>query len=383
MKTYQKVILSLFLALLITAPAVSFAASVRGGNYVNIESEEIQDNLYIGAGQSDIKAKVEGDLVVGSGESRINSEVVGDVIVLGGTVFLDGVVEGDVRILGGEVYIQGDINGELLVIGGEVHIESDSKLDNDVILIGGNIFIEGESSGDFRIIGGKVSLNNSLSGNANITTQNLSFGNNSFINGAVYYFAPDKAFQYEGAEINGEISYNQINTIRDSGVVKQAILSFISFWILLKFVTTLLLTFILVFVFKVFSQQTTEYGIKSIGRSLLIGILSTILIPIVVFVLFISLIAMPLSILILLAYFFFLIISFAVAGIILGSLIKKVFTKSDSIEISFNTATLGVVILTIVQFVPVLGDLTRLFFFLVAFGAITHYIYMNIRWRKP
>jgi hypothetical protein len=83
-------------------------------------------------------------------------------------------------------------------------------------------------------------------------------------------------------------------------------------------------------------------------------------------------------------FLFILIISGAISGIVLGALIKKVFKKGkdgDGFEISFQTATLGVILLAIVQFVPYIGELSRFVFYVVSVGAVAHSVYMNIRWR--
>ena len=70
------------------------------------------------------------------------------------------------------------------------------------------------------------------------------------------------------------------------------------------------------------------------------------------------------------------------AGIILGTLIHRLIKKADHTEINFQNTTIGVIILTVLQFVPVLGEITRLVFLVVAIGAIVNYLYQGIRFRK-
>ena len=79
-------------------------------------------------------------------------------------------------------------------------------------------------------------------------------------------------------------------------------------------------------------------------------------------------------------YIFALIITTSVASIAVGALIKRAFSKEDVLEVSFSTASIGVVILTLLQFVPFVGEVTRFVFFMAAFGAIWKYIYSQIRW---
>lgn len=367
---------------ILLAPNFVFAADFRGGNNINISDQEIPGNLYIGAGNSNINTNVNGDLTIASGESRVSGVVNGDLIILGGSVVFDGLVNGDVRIVGGDVKIKGNVTGELVVVGGDVLIEKEASVNGATFLLGGLVQIDSKSDQNIKVLGGKVVLNSEINGHIEITTQDLNLTNNAKINGYLSYFAPEKFNQDIGSEVLGEVSYNQIKSIEDNGLIKQTILSFINFWILLRFITTLLLAFILVYVFKVFSQKTTEFTLDNFGVSILIGLLIIFVVPIISVILFASLIGMPISVLLFLTLIFAMIISPAVAGIILGALFKKVYKKTDNIEVSFHTATLGVVLLSVVKFVPFLGEIISLLFFTVALGGIAHYIYMNIRWAK-
>jgi hypothetical protein len=55
--------------------------------------------------------------------------------------------------------------------------------------------------------------------------------------------------------------------------------------------------------------------------------------------------------------------------------LKKTFTKNKNLEVSFNTAAIGVVVLTLLQFVSVIGDITRFVSFLQPVGSIWIYLY--------
>jgi len=372
----------LILTVLVGIPVPALAFGFQLGNEISLPADEKFDqNLYIGANKSDISSEVNGDLSVVSNITTLRANVSEDATVAGRIVNVYGTVKGDLRVAGGKIFINGTVDGDLVAVGGVVHVTDEAQINGDAILLGGRVIIDGPTAGFLKIISGQVTINNTLSGNAQITTQDMIFGSRANITGNIDYFAPQKGIEESGSDLNGIITFNQIDSIRDNSLVKQAILSFINFWILLRFVTVLILSFILIYIFRVFSQKTTEYAIHHFGKSLLFGFLFLIILPIISAIFLISLIALPLGILFLLAYFFFLIISSAVSGIVVGTLISKVIWKKDNFEINFRSATIGVILLTLVQFVPIFGEITRALFFLVALGAVSNYIYMNIRWR--
>ena len=177
----------------------------------------------------------------------------------------------------------------------------------------------------------------------------------SRVSGTLNYFSPNELEQNEDVNISGTVNFNRVESVQENGVIQQAIVNFLNFWILLRFITTLLLTFLIVYIFKVFSQKTTEFSIRSFFPSFITGILVAIALPVVALVAFISLILLPISILLILTYIFALIITTSVASIAVGALIKRAFSKEDVLEVSFSTASIGVVILTVLKFGPFVG----------------------------
>lgn len=373
--------LTLFIFGIFTVPATVSAAVVRSNSEVEISSEEtISENLYIASGRTTINGNVDGDLSVASGDVLLRGIVKDDVIIFGGDIEITGSVSGDLRIVGGDVRVSGHVDGDLLIVGGQVNILPDASVDGDILLVGGKILVEGPINTNLRAIGGNIELKGEIGGGANITTQRLDLESGTKITGTLNYFSPQEFRKGDNVEILGKINFNQISSLKENGIIQQAVVSFLNFWMLLKFVTTLLLTFILVYIFKVFSQRTIEDTFKSFLPSFVTGILVAIFMPVAIAVFFVSLILIPISILLILSYIFILILSTAISGIAIGALVKKAFSKSENFEVTFNTAVIGVVIITLLQFVPYLGEITRILFFMAAFGAIWRYIYRQIRW---
>lgn len=387
MMLVKRILLGFFLLPTFIVPSFVYALDLRTGSDISVpfvESDEnrSENNIYIVSGNSHTEDKIKGDLSVLSGETTISGVIEKDLLVGAGKVTLTGEVFGDVRLAGGDVIIKGIVHGDTVVLGGDVRIEDGSDLRGDILIAGGRVFVDAPITSFLKIVGGHITINDKLSGNTEITTQQLIFTDKAEVSGTLLYFSPTSARQNEDTVLSGEINFNQINSITDSTVFKKVVLNFINFWVLLQFVTTLLISFLLVYIFKVFSQEVSDYALNSFWKSILFGILSIVLIPIISIIFFISLIALPISIMLMLTLTFMFVLAYSVAGIIVGMLIHKVMKKGEDPTVSFQSATIGVILLTVLQFVPYIGDLTRFIFFIIAIGTMSHYIYRHIRFNK-
>jgi cytoskeletal protein CcmA (bactofilin family) len=369
---------ALFVGLSAT-PVSTRAAEIITETSVLLDQNNVYyENLYIGAGSTNISSEVNSDLTIVGGEVKVSSKVTGDIFVAGGNVDFSGQVEGDLRIIGGEVNITGDIIGDVLIVGGNVFVSDEATLLNDVLLIGGEINFESDSSKRLKVVSGKVLINGNVDGESEITTQSLQIGPDAKINGIFSYYSPQKFSENSGAEILGTINYNKINTIQDTGIIKQAVVNFLNFWLLLRFITTLIIAFILVYVFRIFSVGVNGIVTKSFFKSLFAGFLSVILLPIATLIFIISLVGMPIGFLLLTVFISAMIITPAVSGIFLGGWLRKILGKSDEYLVDFHSATVGVILFTILQFIPVIGEFLRFMLAMVALGAMVRYSYRVI-----
>jgi hypothetical protein len=373
-KTLLTFLSVLFLAPILV-PQVANSAEIITETTVNLgDTETYYENLYIGAGSTNISSEVNSDLTIIGGETFVSSKVTGDVFVAGGEIEFSGQVEGDLRIIGGDVTIAGDVIGDILIIGGNVLVTDQATLLNDVLLVGGDINFQSDSNKRLKVVAGKVFINGVISGDSEITTQSLGIGSGSDISGIFSYYSPKKFEQQDGAVVTAEINYNKINTIRDTGIIKNTIVNVLNFWILLKFITTLIIAFILVHVLKVFSVRVNDIISSSFVKSILAGLLTIFLVPIIILVFFISLVGLPIGLLVTLIFTILMLIAPAVSGVYLGSWIRKILGKTSEYLVDFHSAAIGVILYTILQFIPVVGDFIRFVVMIAALGAMIRFI---------
>lgn len=355
-------------------PLFSNAAEVQTNLELNIQQDTVfTENTYFLANKNNVNGAFEQDLFIGGFENYFNGQVNNDLFVVGLNSNIQGNVNGDLRIISGNVDIRGKIQGDLVVFGGEVILQEGSDISGDVILVGGKI-IQNTTVEKLKIISAYAEINSTINSDLEATTQKLILSKNANIQGNLTYYSPASFEKDSQATINGFTNYNQINNISDTGFVKTTLINLVTFWHLLKFITTLILALILVFFFRVFTQNIIDISIDKPIKSFGIGLLGSILIPVVLSILMLSLFAFPIGLIGLLIYIILFSISVALSGIIVGSIIYSFINKKQDSVVSFKTASIGVVIITFISFVPYMGPATKIIFDLVAIGSVLVYL---------
>jgi cytoskeletal protein CcmA (bactofilin family) len=400
------VVIALITALI---PSISNAAEVINNTEVFLVAEKTYDeNLYVGAAKTIIESNVAEDLAVLGGEVIVTGKVAGDVFILGGDVDFRGEVIGDLRVIGGNLTVGGRVDGDVLVLGGNVKITEDADLYHDVLVIGGSVKIDDtldKEGVELKVVAGEVNLNSEISSHTEVTAQNLVIGSNAVISGDFSYYSPNKFYEQDGSVVIGNITYNEIKALKDTNFIKKAILSFVSFWYLLKFITTLVIAFILVYIFKPFTQQVSKISLNSFWKSFLASILTILLASIAIPVLLISLIGLPIGVLLSMVVTFVAMISSSVAAIYIGMWAQKHLPGSNPVEPddldelgkgphkgphkgsykdshdyepNIKVATIGVILITLLDIVPAIGPLVKFVFAMVAFGSVFRYFRRKI-----
>lgn len=351
------------------------ALEINVGTDISVTGE-YESNYYVAGGDIEIssESKFNNDLFVVGGNTKISGEVNNDVIVIAGESFVNNYVAGDLRVLGGIVNISSTIDGDLVVIGGEVYLLPGANIRGDTIVISGKIYQQSDLNNTTNIISGYVSLDGNVNGDTNVTTQSITFDDDVNIVGNLRYYAPVKAVEIEGSKVEGNVIFNEIKSINEVGIVKSTIINLLNLWLILKFITTLILAFIIIHVFRVFSQRVNDLASEKMLKTFFIGLFSNIFVPFIFIILMISLIGLPLAFILLLLYILLYILATPIAGIIIGHLVAHMFGK-DTSKVNFQNTVIGVILITVIQFVPIIGDLTIFIFTLIALGAMILYIY--------
>lgn len=225
----------------VTAFAFASSASAietRTGEDVVIGADEVvEDDLYVGANTVTVEGTVEGDLVAAGGTIRVNGTVEGDLNAAGQTITINGTVEDDARVAGQAMVLSENarITDDVIALGYSLETSNGSVVGGDLALRDYQALLAGTIEGDVRggaagielggEVGGNVDVGVDGRGAQNAGTQfapgprvpipdvepGLTLTDSARIDGDLAYRSSTEADIASGAEIGGEVAYEQVD----------------------------------------------------------------------------------------------------------------------------------------------------------------------------
>ncbi len=385
MKSMKKIIKSFtFVASILLVVMTFFVSTVFASNnnrrsekYVLIPKDDVIDrDFYINAGDIvEVSGTVNGDVIVAGGQVIVDGLINGDLIVAGGTVIFSGEVRDDVRIVGGQVTIGGKTGRNLSVIGGNIEVGQSSQVGGGALLAGGNVILSGEVNGDVVSGAGNFTLTGGVGNNVEIWSEMVSLTSSATIGGDMTYTSNEEMSVTKGASISGVVVRNTppVDTdfdYRGSGEsMKKVWASLRLTGKLVSFVSALIVGLFMVKLFPKYLEgvriKISEQPLRSAG----VGALLLFLSPLVMLLLFISVIGIPVGFIFLFAYITYIYISKIYVAYWLGDKLVKRLNLNFGTNASFFTGLLVIYVVTSVLWV--IGGLLSFVILLVGLGAGT------------
>ncbi|MBT3282735.1 hypothetical protein HON59_00720 [bacterium] len=380
-----KYIVGVFLILAVFVPLTTFGATIKvGDTYTFQEGETLRDNLYIGAGEVASDGNVFGDLLIGGGSVTVTGNVSGDATIAGGDISVLERVQGDLRIVGGDILVTENVTGDLMVVGGNVRVLAGATVGKDLVVLGGRVVVQGNVNGKVRVIGGEVVLDSKINGNVDIkASDGITVGDNAIIMGDLLYSGEDESVLAvsEKAVIAGETIFKE-GKIISASTFKTAMFAFFSTFLLIKLITILVVVALATIFLKKFSNNIAKSAVEHLGKKTLWGFISLIVIPVAVAIFFASVFGIALGLLGLFGYIMLLVLAGVYSGVIFGAWMDKlVVRKQEEVTVDWKNGVLGVVALTLIIQIPIIGGLAGFFFLLLSLGSISTLTY-NYLWTR-
>jgi len=383
---------SLVLGLLLISFSAS-AATLKAGkeSYRLSGGESIADNFYVNAARVFISGVVEKDLFTAGGNIIVDGSVGGDANLGGGSIDVLGPIGDDLRMGGGNISVSNSVGGDLLVGGGMIFIYSESKISGDALIGGGKVVIDGDINGDLLVAADDLEINGTISGDVKARAGKIFLGDKASIAGSFNYKSKEEAKIASGAVITGETNFSKLKrptsrewNSKDSSksfemvtVISVALLGLLAHFI--KLLALLLVAVLVVWFYQKESEVVVKHTLSNFWWEVLRGLGILVITPMAIVLLFISLIGVYAGMFALLAYVAFLIASGLYAGITFGGLLYKKFSKTKEVEVSRLSAVVGIVILSFVKLIPILGWLVYLVFFLATLGSLVEQCYRKLK----
>jgi hypothetical protein len=373
---FMKKILALLILFLLLLPSLSLAAEFKDTNLP--KDETVSGDLYLANSDVTSAGNVNGDLVIAGGNVIVDGKVDKELLVAGGTVIIRGTIGSTIRAAAGNIIMEGECFGDFVVTGGQVDITSKAKIHRDLVVFAGMVNVLGSVEGKTNIQGGQILLNGSLSGDVKVNAGSLVIGKNTHIPGSLSYEASAPAQIDNGSKL-GKVDYKQTEKPKYS--ITQ---TFSLGWILSLF-GAIILALLLVYIFPQKSKQVVEKTAQKFWKSLGLGFLILVIVPLAAFVLMITMIGFLTAVIVILAYIALLIVASVYSGVILGGWLWKLINKNKDYELGWASVLIGVVLLRLITLIPFIGWLFGFVLLLLAIGGLTYFdfgLYKDMRKKK-
>lgn len=367
--------------LLALAPVSAQAADLRNGSDVTIPSgTTVSDDVYAAASSVTVNGTVAGDLIAVGGNIDVAGSVVHDVMVAGGTVTITGPVQGSIRVAGGTVRVSGPVAEDVVATGGTLELAPQATVGRDLVVAGGTATLAGRVGRDVRAGVNTLDLRGRVERNvwADVTTVHLE--NGASVGGNLDYASGNAAQIDSGAVVSGRVLHSPPHFRPQPSAAQQAT-DIVVGW--LRTVVGLFLLGLLVLLpFGGFSRRASE----AIGRvplaSLALGLAMLIGVPIaalIVFVVGLLVGGWPLS----LAALALLAIAASVGYVLTSLFVGRTGLRLAGAPEAHPLLALlvGLVVLTAIGLVPIVGWVVGLAAVVFGIGALTLTLFRS--WRGP
>jgi len=378
----KKVIL-IALAIFVITPAIVLAQSYQAE--VTVSKNEVVDRNLIRAAQTvNIEGRVDGDVIIAANEITISGRVGGDVIAAGNIIRITGSVEGNVRVAGNNVEIDANIGKNLNAFGNTVNISEKTSVAWSALLFGSTVNLRGQIGGhldggavNFKIygqVGGDSTVHLSNDGN-------LTLYEESEIGGTLTYKgeAASQLTLESGATVGQkEFVVQKIPSISWKSLVGWGT-GFYVFFKLIKLFGLFVVGLILIALFHKKLFAVTEAMWKKPANQIGWGAVYLIVIPIIIFLLLLTVIGLPLAIIAALLYGIALYLTQIFVGLLIGKKALESINKNKEVSLTW-AMVLGVFIYLLLITIPVIGWLINLVGTIWVLGAIAELL-KKINWQ--
>ncbi|MCB0633830.1 MAG: polymer-forming cytoskeletal protein [Lewinella sp.] len=378
----------LFIAILAFGHFSLQATTIKGEQNVQINTP-LEEDLYVGANSLEINAPVGGDVIAAVRYCHIRDTLREDAMLMAQEIDLAAPVMDDARLFGGTITIRADVFGDLMLAGGTITIEPGVVIHGNLYVGSGTLHMNGRVLGESKLAGGEVTVTGTLDGATVIRGENVTV-NGTFnsplqltsqaltLQDQAKFFADIQYWNEKGAIDFGTALQGNSRAVLDEALRGQphennwqrTLGVGTAFTFIVRVLSAALLLFLLVWAFPDFFQRLGAHVQDNYSKSLGYGLIYILGMPLVIILLFVTIIGIPLGLFSIAAYGF----SLGWAHI-LAALLVAYWWQARRGEHWQNSkivlVAVGVFVgLKLISWIPILGWLIALLVAAMAIGAL-------------
>ncbi len=278
---------------------------------------------------------------------------------------------------GNVVTINEKVEKDLFVAGNSITIGSDAELSRDVFIAGNNVVIYGNVPRDLRVGASTVVIKGvTIGGDVYIDAEKITLDESTVIEGKLSYPSTAVVSNADKASI-GSIEEREVQEI-DEEAVESAITAFAVGTFVVFLIAAMVTLLILLGVLPTLREKLEKvpFNASAIAQTSGIGFLVLIAVPIISMLTLFTGILTPLTLIVLAIYAICIYLASLFAAYVIGCQIFKALFKKKNYSLSI---LLGVLVVRLVVFIPLLGGLIEFIVLIYGLGITYNAIKANMK----
>lgn len=190
-----------------------------------VRTGKIDDDVFAAGSSVDVRANISGDVFVAGGWVDLTADVADNVIAGGGLIDVGGRTAGDLIVAGGILDVAGEVGDNVVATAASLDVEATvgsklfasagrlkvgalSHVSNDAWLAGGVVDVAGAVEGDTVISAGRTTLRGRFGGDVTVNALTLTLTDGTEISGDLIHHGPEPPVIEDGAQVRGRVRYD-------------------------------------------------------------------------------------------------------------------------------------------------------------------------------
>lgn len=346
-----------------------FSLDRRHGEIVTVAARETVDDTLLAFGNIvRVEGVVNGDLLAFGETVEVRGTVKGDLVSFAKRTVVSGTVEGNIYSLANSLDLDGQLGHSLYGLMQSLEVNDRGHVGEGVVVGAGDISLEGEVGRSATIYAGNADVSGSIGRELTMAGDNLILTNTARVGGnlSARVRALKNVHIADGATITGSRDI-QVR-VRESHFTRPRFYFYHAVWL----AAAMLVGWLGLILFPGFFQASARAvgsGWRSLGLGL--GVLAGV--PVAMALIAITLVGFPVSLMLLAFYLTAIYLAKIWVGAFLG---QKLLKPTEANKSDWLLGLLvGLLILTIVEFIPYLGGLVRFVVVCLGLGAFAWQLY--------
>ncbi|MBI2411561.1 MAG: hypothetical protein HYV32_06745 [Candidatus Kerfeldbacteria bacterium] len=312
--------------------------------------EQTLGGLYFAAGNTlALNKKTESDAFMSGNTLNIDATVGGDLFAAGNTITVNKNINGSLRLAANTIEVNSHVAGNALLFANTVYINDGAVIDGHVNIFASEIIVAGVVKGKSSFAGETIEVRGTLKGKARLSGASVSIGATAVLESGVS-IASARVSVDESATGTDHITYdqydNQAKKIKYAGDIN----NFVGYYFFF-----LIFGIIFIALRPQVAQRIATTMHTEPGRTWKVGALVFFFTPLVAIVLLFTLVGIPFSLILMLAYALFFLFANLFTGLVVGQFIvnkERFRTKKKQLLMCF---IVGFFVVVILQHIPWIG----------------------------